>query len=104
MIWRILVGASILAIIVGGIVWISGGMQTLTKDKEEVVTITPNTLFGGADTTITYVDKFTYGLLPPSDSPADAPMSYAFVLGTGGVIILLSIIMMRRARRSVNRK
>lgn len=99
MIWRVLIIAAVLAIVIGGVVWISGGTQTLTKDKEEVVTITPNTLFGGNDTTITYVDKFKLGLLPPSDSPADMPMSYAFILGTSGAAILLSFIMMRRSRK-----
>ena len=99
MIWRILIIAAVVAIVVGGIVWISGGTQTLTKDKEEVVTVTPNTLFGGNDTTVTYVEKFSLGLLPPSDSPADVPMSYAFILGTSGAVILLSFFMMRRSRK-----
>lgn len=100
MIWRILIIAAVLGIVIGGIVWINGGTQTLTKDREEVVTITPNTLFGGNDTTITYVEKFQLGLLPPSDSPADVPMSYAFILGTGGALILLSFFMMRRSRKN----
>ena len=100
MIWRTLVVAAVLAIVIGGIFWIAGGTQTLTKDKEEVITITPNTLFGGSDTSVTYVEKFRLGLLPPSDSPTDVPMSYAFILGTSGAVILLSFFMMRRSRKN----
>lgn len=102
MIWRILIIAAVVAIVVGGVVWISGGTQTLTKDKEEVVTVTPNTLFGGNDTTVTYVKKFRLGLLPPSDSPSDVPMSYAFILGAGTTLILLSVFMMRRSRKNTS--
>jgi len=100
MIWRILLIAAILAIVIGGVFWVSAGAQMLTKDKQEVVTITPNTLFGGNDTTTTYVDKFSLGLLPPSDSPSDAPQSYAFILGTSVAAIFLSVFMMRRSRKN----
>lgn len=103
MIWRILVIVAVLAIVIGGIVWISGGMQTLTKDKVEVVTITPNTLFGGNDTTITYEKKFQLGLLPPSDAPADVPSSYGFILGTSVAVIILSVVMMRRSQKNTTR-
>lgn len=100
MVWRILIIAAVIAIVAGGILWVMGGTQTLTKDKEEVVTITADPLFGDSTRSVTYVDKFQLGLLPPSDSPADVPMSYAFILGASGAAILLSVFMMRRSRKN----
>ncbi len=101
MIWRILIIAAVLAIVAGGIMWIIGGTQTLTKDKVEVVTMTADPLFGDSTRNVTYVDKFQLGLLPPSDSPADVPMSYAFILGTSAAVMLLSVFMMRRSRKNI---
>jgi len=103
MIWRILIIAALVTIVVGGIVWISGGSQMLTKDKEEVVTMTADPLFGDSTRNVTYVDKFQLGLLPPSDSPADVPMSYAFILGTSVAVILFSVFMSRRSRKATIR-
>lgn len=99
MVWRILIIAAVVAILAGGVVWIMGGTQTLTKDKAEVVTMTADPLFGDSTRNVTYVDKFQLGLLPPSDSPADVPMSYAFILGASAAVILLSVFMMRRSRK-----
>lgn len=98
MIWRILIILGVLAIITGGAVWFSDGMQVFTKDREEVITIVKDELFGTTHEEKTFVPAFRLGLLPADSTVKDAPASYAFILGISFVIIILSVFNLRRSQ------
>ena len=96
MLWRTLVIIGILAILIGGAVWINDGMHIYSKDKEEVVTIVKDELFGTTRREVTYVPAFKFGLLPLDSTVAATPVSYGFVLGTSAVLIAFSWWKLRR--------
>lgn len=98
MIWRIITIVALLAILVGGGVWVAHGAEVLSKDKRAEVIETKDPLFGTTQREVKYVDEFTYGFLPLDDSPMSAPTGYVFVLGSGLVAMVFATIMRRRAR------
>jgi len=96
MIWRTLIITSILAILIGGGVWIKDGLQIYTKDREEVVTIVKDELFGTTTKKVEYVPAFKFGLLPVDSTVADAPACFGSVLGFSVVVIAFSWYKLRR--------
>lgn len=90
MIWRTLIIIGILAILIGGAVWINDGMQIYTKDREEVVTIVKDELFGTTIRKVEYVPAFKFGLLPLDSTVADVPACLGSVLGFSIVVIAFS--------------
>ncbi len=88
MLWKVLTGASLLAILVIMGVWFAHGQNNLSKDKVPMVVKKVNPIFGTEEESIEWKDEFRLGLdyaLPASGA--------ALVLG--GV----SFLMMRRQKR-----
>lgn len=98
MIWRILPWLGALAIVIGGAVWVSHGMQGFTKDLERVETVVKDDLFGTERVEVTFRPKYSFGLLPDDVSIWRVPNSYAFVLGAGFTSIAFGLYMQRRVR------
>jgi hypothetical protein len=98
--WNALIAAAIVAILIGGGVWIADGMQMLSKDRIETTIQVVDPLFGTTTTETKYEEGFLFGLLPLDDSVGAVPKSYAFVLGASVAVIFTSVFMKRRARRS----
>ncbi len=82
MIWRLLIVFGIVGILVGGWYWFADGMQVFSKDREEVVTVVKDPLFGTETKQVSYEPRFRFGLLPLDATPQAVPASYAFVAGT----------------------
>jgi len=95
MIWRILIVIGILAILVGGAAWINDGMQIYSKDRNEVITMVKDDLFGTRSET-SYVPAFKFGLLPLDKTVAATPACYGFVLGVSVVLIAFGWWKIRR--------
>ena len=95
MIWRILIATSLLAILIGGAVWINDGMQIYSKDRNEVITMVKDDLFGTRSET-SYVPAVRFGLLPLDKTVSATPACYGFVLGVSGVLIALGWWRIRR--------
>ncbi len=87
MIWRLLIIIGILGILVGGGLWFKDGQQIFSKDREEVVTIVKDPLFGAETKQVTYEPRFRFGLLPLDATPQAVPASFAFVAGTSLMLI-----------------
>lgn len=87
MIWRLLIIIGIIGILVGGWYWVADGMQVFSKDREEVVTIVKDPLFGTETKQVAYEPRFRFGLLPLDATPQAIPVSYAFVAGTSLALI-----------------
>lgn len=101
MLWRVLIIASLLAIIAGGILWIVDGRHIYSKDREPIVEIRTDELFGTTDTVTTgYREERSFGLLPLDATVSDTPRSYAFVLGTSLAVIGFSLYRSRKRRTS----
>lgn len=98
MFWKVLIAAAVLAILVGGGVWISDGMQFFTKDREPIVTVTKDPLFGTETESTTWVETFRLGLLPDDAAITAIHRSYGFILGVSGAVIIGSWIMLKRTR------
>lgn len=98
MIWKTLIAASVVAVLIGGYFWISQGAHTLTKDRERVVTTVTDELFGTTHEVVEWKPTFIYGLFPDDTSVTAVYRGYSFVLGSSIVIIVLSIVMLRRQR------
>ncbi len=98
MIWRLLIGIAIIACIIGGVIWFSHGMQIYTKDREKVVTMVKDELFGTTHEEVTWVPTFKYGLLPDEPSVTALPRSYGFILGTSVAMIVFSGLMIKRSK------
>lgn len=96
MIWRIGIILGICGILAGGAVWINDGMHVFSRDKDEVVTVVKDELFGTERREVTYVPAFKFGLLPLDTTVASVPASYGFVLGTSVVLIALSVWQLRK--------
>jgi hypothetical protein len=101
MLWKIIIAVSAVSIIAGGVVWIKDGMVLLPHDRERVVTVKKDELFGTTTEEITWkAVEPAYGLLPPTDTVSAIPNSFAFVLGSGIALIIGSMIMLRRTSPS----
>lgn len=87
MIWRLFIIIGIISILVGGWHWVADGMQVFSKDREEVVTIVKDPLFGTETKQVVYEPRFRFGLLPLDVTPQAIPASYAFVAGTSLALI-----------------
>jgi len=98
MFWKIIIALAVVACIAGGVVWISHGMHIFTHDREEVITMEKDELFGTEREVVKWVDAFKLGLLPDAAEITLLHRSYAFILGSSAVAIILSIIMLRRSR------
>ena len=98
MIWKFIIVISVFAIIIGGIVWIAQGTQFYTKNREKVVTIIKDDLFGTTHEHTEWVETFKLGILPDDSSLTALHRSYAFIIGTGTAAIILSIVMLRRKK------
>ncbi len=94
--WKLLIALSVAAIITGGVVWVLHGMEMYTKDREKVVTIVKDELFGTSNEVVEWKQTFRYGLLPDDASITVLHRGYAFVVGLAGAAIFLSIYMLRR--------
>ena len=99
MIWKLLIALAGLAILIGGIVWVSDGMNIYSKDREQVVKIIKDDLFGTTREEVSWIPAFKFGLLPGGTEVALIPGSYAFVLGISFSTIIGSFIMIRRSRK-----
>jgi hypothetical protein len=99
MFWKILIGVSIVAIITGGAVWIAHGMNMFTHDRDEVITVVKDEIFGTEREEITWVENYRLGLLPDDYTIDVIHHSYAFILGVSGAAILLSLFMLKRQRK-----
>jgi hypothetical protein len=95
MIWRILIIVGILGFLVGGSLWFRDGQQILSKDREEVVTIVKDPLFGPTKQ-VSYEPRFRFGLLPLDATPLSIPASFAFVAGTSLMLIGLGLWKLRK--------
>ncbi len=100
MIWKTLIAISVAAILIGGWVWVDHGSHFITKDREKVVTIVEDELFGTTHEEVEWVETFDFGLVPDSTHPMHAYRSYLFVLGISAVVIIVSFVMLRRQKRS----
>ena len=98
MIWKGLIAISIIAIIIGGIVWVAEGSHIYTKDREKVVKVVKDELFGTEHEEITWKENFQLGLLPDSSDLVHAYRSLVFIVGVAGGVIVFSTIMIRRGR------
>ncbi len=96
MMWKLLIVAAVIAIIVGGIVWVGDGMEIYTKTREKVVTEVKDELFGTTQQVVKWEPTFKYGLLPDDADVSVVHRGYVFVLGVSGMTILLSVFMLRR--------
>ncbi|MCO6466430.1 MAG: hypothetical protein J5I53_07435 [Bradyrhizobiaceae bacterium] len=99
MLWKSLIVIAVLAIIAGGAVWISHGSHTLTKDREKVVTLEKDELFGTTHEKVEWVEKFTYGFFPDDTAVTTVYRGYVFVLGSSLAVIALSVVMLRRQKK-----
>ena len=99
MIWKALIALSVIAIIVGGIVWVADGTHIYTKDREKIVTVVKDELFGTETEKVEWKENFQLGLLPDSADLQHAYRSYAFILGSSFVAIVLGMVMIRRGRK-----
>ena len=104
MIWRILPWLGALAIVIGGAVWISHGMQGFSKDLERVETVVKDELFGTEHVEVTFRPKYSFGLLPDDATIWRLPNSFAFVLGCGVTAMGVGLYMQRRRKRAANGK
>lgn len=102
MIWKSVISASIVAILVGGYFWFAHGMQTLTKDRERVVTVVKDELFGTTHEVVEWKPTFVYGFFPDDTSVVTIYRGYSFVLGTSLVLIATSIVILRKQRKSLS--
>lgn len=100
MIWKTLIALSVVAIIVGGGVWISHGMHTFTKDREQVVTKVTDELFGTVREEVTWVENFSFGFLPDDTAAIGLYRSYIFVIGASFFTTVVSAYMLRRKKRT----
>lgn len=98
MFWKLLIGTALVASIIGAVIWISHGMEFYTKDREKVVTIVKDELFGTTREEVTWVPTFKYGLLPDDVAITALPRSYGFILGTSLAVILFSGWMIKRSK------
>ncbi|RPI68351.1 MAG: hypothetical protein EHM43_05145 [Ignavibacteriae bacterium] len=98
MFWKLIIGISIIACIVGGVIWISHGMEIYTKDREKVVTVIKDEVFGTTREEVSWKPTFKYGLLPDDANFMALPRSYGFVLGLSFAAIIGSAIMLKRSR------
>ena len=100
MLWKLVIVAAAAAILIGGALWVADGTHIYTKDREKVVTISHDPIFGTEVEEVTWVENFQYGLFPDHAHVSHLHRSYAFILGLGGGAILVSLFMLRRARRT----
>jgi len=98
MFWKLLIGTALVASTIGAVIWISHGMEFYTKDREKVVTVVKDELFGTTREEVTWVPTFKYGLLPDDAAVSALPRSYGFILGTSLAVILFSGWMIKRSR------
>ncbi len=96
MLWRVFIGISVVAILAGGVRWVSDGMHIFSKDKEQQVTEVRDELFGTTNRIVTWVPAYKYGLLPLDAVPSAIPGCYATVLAIGGILILYSVRKLRK--------
>lgn len=99
MLWKLLIALGLVAVIVGGAIWISHGSQWYSKDRERVETVVNDPLFGTSRTEVTFVEKYSFGLLPDDIGIARLHNSYAFVLGAGLTSIALGLFLKRKRRK-----
>ena len=100
MIWKVMIGLAVVAILTGGAVWISDGMEIFTKTREPIVAVVKDELFGTTTEKTTWVETFKLGLLPDDASITTIHRSYGFILGVSAAAIGLSLIMLKRAARA----
>lgn len=98
MLWKSLILLSVIAILVGGGIWVSHGAHIFTKDREKVVEVTHDPIFGTEVEEVTWKETFDYGLLPDHDAITHLHRSYAFVLGLSTAVIIGSLIMIKRGK------
>lgn len=98
MLWKSLILLSVIAILVGGGIWLSHGAHIFTKDREKVVEVKHDPIFGTEVEEVTWKETFDYGLLPDHDAITHLHRSYAFVLGASTVVIIGSLIMIKRGK------
>lgn len=100
MIWKFCIIVAVLAVLVGGYFWISQGAHTLTKDRERVVTVVKDDLFGTSHEVVEWKPTFIYGFFPDDTSVLTVYRGYSFVLGLSLVLIATGTIMLRKSRTS----
>lgn len=98
MLWKSLIILSIVAMITGGAVWIGHGAHMFTRDREKVVEVKHDPIFGTEVEEVTWKETFTYGLLPDHTAITHLHRSYAFVLGLSTAVIVGSAVMIKRGR------
>lgn len=98
MLARIFTWTGIVAILVGGFVWVSHGTHWYSKDRERIETIVKDELFGTERVEISFRPKYIFGMLPDDLDVTRFPNSYAFVLGCGLSAVGLGWYVRRRAR------
>ena len=100
MLYKILIALAVIAIIAGGVRWVSDGAHIFTKDREKVVTTTHDPLFGTDVETVVWKENFQYGLLPDHAHVSHAHRSYSLVLGVSIAVVLGSLFMLRRKKKA----
>lgn len=104
MLWRIIIIISLVSIVASGILWIKGGMVMWPHDREQVVTVVKDDLFGTTREETTWKNiEPAYGFFPIDSSVDAIPRSFIFVLGAGIGFSLVSMIMLKRQRTSTAR-
>lgn len=100
MIWKLLLALGIVAFVTGGIVWFAHGQHVFTKDREKIITVVKDELFGTVHEEVEWKETFKLGLLPDSQHPLELYRSFAFIGGGGLTLALFSLYKIRRSKKS----
>ncbi|MCU0330253.1 MAG: hypothetical protein MUC47_04645 [Candidatus Kapabacteria bacterium] len=102
MIWKSILIVSLISMAAGTIVWLAEGAEMLTKDRKRVEKVVKDELFGTTSTVVTFEEDPNppFALIPLEPTPLAIVDSLAFVLGAGITLAGISIVMIRRSKRS----
>lgn len=100
MIWKTLLALGLVAFLTGTVVWFAHGQHVFTKDREKVITMVEDELFGTTHEEVEWKETFELGLLPDSQHPFDVHRSFAFIGGLSLTVVLFSMYKIRRSKKT----
>lgn len=100
MIWKLLLALGVVAFLTGTIIWFAHGQHMFTKDREKVITLVEDELFGTTHEEHEWKETFELGLLPDSHHPMYFYRSFAFIGGLSISVALFSLYKIRRAKKT----
>lgn len=100
MIWKALLALGLVAFLTGTVVWFVHGQQVYTKDREKVITLVEDELFGTTHEEVELKSSFKLGLLPDSLNPIHSYRSFAFIGGLSLTVVLFSMYKIRRSKKT----